>query len=451
MTANSQPVILLEPHPTARSMAVAASPLAAGDLVHAEPVLASALLQSEKGRRCDLCHRLSSDRVQLRRCTGCTSYWYCGAECQRKQWSSQHKRLCKRYPRYMASEEYQALSHHDQVDAILLSHLIAERFIDDGGNISAEGGSSMSTLMELVEARSAPTTIPPLCNANVPSDVLSTAHAIYNRFGNNNFVVHSHLNSYAHGIFPFASRSFNHSCVPNAVVKYIITPCHPVRMEVIALRDIARGDEITIPYLDPALPHNTRQEALFHNYGFTCNCDLCAYTGTFDSPALPTRGSDELAEIEADLRRFALGSSDRLDLRMMASDRPRSVKIPRRFAPLLHETYLPDTSELFSKASHEGDYLNALSAGLTLLAFYVVVYPTNYPQIGMHALELSKTAWNAIATNAHILGSDARSLEDAMQSYLAAASRILNNFGPEGDEAGPLEEIRVLQELSRTR
>lgn len=136
---------------------------------------------------------------------------------------------------------------------------------------------------------------------------------------------------------------------------------------------------------------------------------------------------------------------------MMASDRPRSVKIPRRFAPLLHETYLPDTSELFSKASHEGDYLNALSAGLTLLAFYVVVYPTNYPQIGMHALELSKTAWNAIATNAHILGSDARSLEDAMQSYLAAASRILNNFGPEGDEAGPLEEIRVLQELSRTR
>lgn len=69
----------------------------------------------------------------------------------------------------------------------------------------------------------------------------------------------------------------------------------------------------------------------------------------------------------------------------------------------------------------------------------------------MHALELSKTAWNAIATNAHILGSDARSLEDAMQSYLAAASRILNNFGPEGDEAGPLEEIRVLQELSRTR
>lgn len=142
-------------------------------------------------------------------------------------------------------------------------------------------------------------------------------------------------------------------------------------------------NQITIPYLDPALPHNTRQEALFHNYGFTCNCDLCAYTGTFDSPALPTRGSDELAEIEADLRRFALGSSDRLDLRMMASDRPRSVKIPRRFAPLLHETYLPDTSELFSKASHEGDYLNALSAGLTLLAFYVVVYPTNYPQIGM--------------------------------------------------------------------
>lgn len=56
--------------------------------------------------------------------------------------------------------------------------------------------------------------------------------------------------------------------------------------------------------------------------------------------------------------------------------------LPAELHPLLSKSYLPGVSEAFSKASHEGDYNLALSAGLTLLALYIVVYPSNFPLIG---------------------------------------------------------------------
>ena len=67
---------------------------------------------------------------------------------------------------------------------------------------------------------------------------------LYSRFGNNNFVLHSHLVSFGHGIYPLASRLFNHSCVPNAAVCYSLTQGRPPSMEVIALRKIAVDEEV---------------------------------------------------------------------------------------------------------------------------------------------------------------------------------------------------------------
>ena len=62
-----------------------------------------------------------------------------------------------------------------------------------------------------------------------------------------------------------------------------------------------------------------------------------------------------------------------------------SAFAPRNFPStiiLTSTTYLPSLSEAFSKTSHEGPYAEAIDRGLTLLAFYVMLYPPNYPQIG---------------------------------------------------------------------
>jgi len=73
--------IRLAPHPTARSKAVATTHLPVGSVIITIPSVVTVLLASEKGRRCDTCFRLTSEQCQLRRCTGCASYWYCDMQC----------------------------------------------------------------------------------------------------------------------------------------------------------------------------------------------------------------------------------------------------------------------------------------------------------------------------------------------------------------------------------
>lgn len=67
---------------------------------------------------------------------------------------------------------------------------------------------------------------------------------------------------------------FNHSCEPNVEMSW---PANNTKVQVRALRQIDRGEELTITYIDPNLPVKTRQNKLQFGYGFRCTCDLCTY------------------------------------------------------------------------------------------------------------------------------------------------------------------------------
>ncbi|KAI0354898.1 SET domain-containing protein [Trametes cingulata] len=441
--------VRLAPHPTARNAAVSTSHLLAGSVIASVTALSTSLLPSNKGKRCDACHVLQSDDVKLRRCSGCASFWYCGTACQNKAWKAHHKKLCKSYNTFAASTEYQALTPHDQVDALLLSQMVVEHefWRTARGTGSDNVHDPRATFLDLLKGPRAGSFELPLClpRGTIDPEILTLAKELYSRFGNNNFVLHSHLNSYGHGVFPLASRLFNHSCSPNAVSKYVIRPSEPVLMQVVALRDISEGEEITIPYLDPALPCQTRQEALRVNYGFECRCRLCAFQQPIQSGPPPERGSDALQDMEAELRAFALG----VDARSIRVPTVPGLYecMPATLHPTFHESYLPTLSELFSKTSHEGPYVDAVEAGLTLLAWYVLVYPPNYPQIGMHALELAKTTWNLLCTaGPDVSARESDVLEAQTRQFLDIAASVLENFGPEGDDGGPLEEIQLLKD-----
>jgi hypothetical protein len=82
--------------------------------------------------------------------------------------------------------------------------------------------------------------------------------------------------------------------------------------------------------------------------------------------------------LETQLREHvALGLNGRTTLTPCSMD-----SLPPSLRCFLHESYMQNLSERFSKASHEGQYEMALESGLTLLSLYMVVYPENYPQIG---------------------------------------------------------------------
>lgn len=212
-------------------------------------------------------------------------------------------------------------------------------------------------------------------------------------------------------------------------------------MEIVTLRPILEGEEITIPYLDPALPFSDRQQTLQISYGFNCSCPLC-HLGASLEETLPAPDNDQLTKLKDPLYEFTgclLNQQPSLSASLQ-----NYADIPKSLLPFLHPSVLLKMSESFSQAAHGDSMSAALDVGHTLLAVYFLIYPPNYPQIGMHALEMAKTAWNAVVTND--TAPTTKYLARA-QWYLLIACEILETYGPEGDEGGPLEESRLLRNL----
>lgn len=169
---------------------------------------------------------------------------------QNADWKSCHKKICKSYNKYTASPSYQALAQNEKLDALLLSHLVSKLFsssdIGPMDLLVEDEPTPFSTFSSLLASPATNQATPPICPMG-KLDVLmdGVLDELFSRFGNNNFAIHSHLVSIAHGIFPLASRLFNHSCVPNAVARYVLEKSKPPCMEVVALRTIQEGDEVS--------------------------------------------------------------------------------------------------------------------------------------------------------------------------------------------------------------
>ncbi|CAK7201794.1 hypothetical protein SEUCBS139899_004509 [Sporothrix eucalyptigena] len=73
------------------------------------------------------------------------------------------------------------------------------------------------------------------------------------------------------GLFPLGSR-VNHNCQPNTYWRY--TPGY-LSQEVIAMRDIEPGEEVTHSYIPLGIVHDERQQKM-RSWGFNCTCSLCA-------------------------------------------------------------------------------------------------------------------------------------------------------------------------------
>eukprot|EP01064_Diplonema_japonicum_P031740 TRINITY_DN5769_c0_g4_i1.p1 TRINITY_DN5769_c0_g4~~TRINITY_DN5769_c0_g4_i1.p1 ORF type:complete len:416 (+),score=89.84 TRINITY_DN5769_c0_g4_i1:45-1250(+) len=71
---------------------------------------------------------------------------------------------------------------------------------------------------------------------------------------------------------------FNHSCEPNIQVMY--SDDNDETLVVHAIREIKKGDELCISYIDEDASYNTRQEQLRDHYLFTCICPKCTREST---------------------------------------------------------------------------------------------------------------------------------------------------------------------------
>ena len=113
----------------------------------------------------------------------------------------------------MSSDDVQVLQRHEKLDALLLSHLIAQHqasLVQMYQENEEDFSNPMSNIFSLLpQDSSIPSRRLPLCLPDI-SDIPDEILDISNRFPNNNFVVHTYLDSVAHGIISTASRLFNH-------------------------------------------------------------------------------------------------------------------------------------------------------------------------------------------------------------------------------------------------
>ncbi|KAG8975731.1 hypothetical protein FRC05_005249 [Tulasnella sp. 425] len=95
------------------------------------------------------------------------------------------------------------------------------------------------------------------------------------------------LTSIGVAVSPLAAL-INHSCEPNAVVVFprssVVHQSGSDPLEVVAIKDIAAGEEILTSYVDVSLPRHLRIKELQERYMFTCTCSACsrAEDGTVD-------------------------------------------------------------------------------------------------------------------------------------------------------------------------
>lgn len=79
------------------------------------------------------------------------------------------------------------------------------------------------------------------------------------------------------------SALFNHSCQPNAFVRFDIAPKSEAgkfppfgSISVYTLRPVSKDEELTISYIDTTSPMDKRQQELKERYFFNCSCKLCS-------------------------------------------------------------------------------------------------------------------------------------------------------------------------------
>ena len=195
-------------------------------------------------------------------------------------WKASHKKLCAHLAGgFRTSTPYIGLPADEQADCELLLKLaicclsapdVRQVALLEDGTLGEDqlASNPLACFIDLIphpQARPLPPLPPKLdiSAVNLPSSTLfkqvneveeSVLLAAWKRFGPNNFVLHSFaaLNggvaegaAYAHGVFPLASRLFNHSCYPTAWPAFVVRNKR-LCMEVRALVNIPQGEEVCV-------------------------------------------------------------------------------------------------------------------------------------------------------------------------------------------------------------
>ncbi|WVF67350.1 hypothetical protein IAT40_002105 [Kwoniella sp. CBS 6097] len=249
-------------------------------------------------------------RKKLNRCSGCKTLYYCSRQCQLLDWPA-HKPECtalrrlqamylKTYPSRAKDVNDVQYAGHDAIRA--MGRLCWRRKQERGKNGGKDGvwwqkvasleshikrmphSEIMRTAQQVQHLQHYLSAGNPL-KPGEDEDKLGPAEMseygfdgvgelldLVSAFRVNSFTLSSpSLSPLGVSTSPIVALA-NHSCDPNAVVVF---PKGGRTMEVVAIRDIAAGEEILTSYIDVTTPYISRRTELSDRYLFKCDCALC--------------------------------------------------------------------------------------------------------------------------------------------------------------------------------
>jgi hypothetical protein len=103
----------------------------------------------------------------------------------------------------------------------------------------------------------------------------------------------------AHGGIYALHAHLNHACAPNAAVRHLDARSALARISVVARGHIARGEELLVAYVDPALGVHARRDALRAWAFGVCRCVRCLDE---EAEAARQEGGEAMEELERELK-----------------------------------------------------------------------------------------------------------------------------------------------------
>ncbi|KAK4689455.1 hypothetical protein P7C73_g669, partial [Tremellales sp. Uapishka_1] len=280
---------------------------AGSSLLQVKPVV-SVLSTPHLSKRCSTCFlspselsiATNSPPPTLKRCTGCKVLHYCSATCQKVDWEI-HAFECRAlrrtfdmwrstYPTkkddgsWIMKEGIRALGRicwkRQKMDKAWWEPI--SRMESHRSKFTEEEYIGTSQLVQLLlhylSASEPPKAgsrdlLHPADPKDYGFDNLGDTLDLCSAFAVNSFTLSSpSLSPIGVSTSPIVALC-NHSCQPNAVV--VFPGLVGGEMNVVAIRDLAPGEEILTSYIDVSIPFADRQLDLSKRYGFTCQCQLC--------------------------------------------------------------------------------------------------------------------------------------------------------------------------------
>nr|XP_020643580.1 histone-lysine N-methyltransferase SMYD3 isoform X1 [Pogona vitticeps] len=264
-------------------------PVKPGELLYRAEPLAYVVTKKRLG---GVCERCLSSKKQLLRCSQCKVARYCDAHCQKEAWQD-HRRECKciksvepNFPpdsvRLVGRIVFKILRQTPCPSENLYSFSDLKSNTEDLNEEMKEGLGHLATTLLLylkVEIHDA-SQLPPTL------DIFQTfAKVTCNSFSISN----GEMQGVGVGLYPSMSL-LNNSCDPNCVIIF-----EGPQLHLRSIREIQKGEELTISYVETMMLTSERQQHLRRQYCFECDCLMC-HTKSKDADML---AGDEQAWKEA--------------------------------------------------------------------------------------------------------------------------------------------------------